>query len=132
MACMKKIIFVLIVFLLFIWRIKKGFYNGMMKEIGTILSGAVSLASVALILFAISSYIAKTMSTLTLCIAGLIVLGAVFKICSLIFRPILALGNFSVIGGFNKIMGAVMGAAEAAILSYLIYYLLDRAGIYVL
>lgn len=103
-----------------------------MKEIVTILSGAVSLVSVALIFFAISSYIAKAMSALTLCVAGLIALGVVFKICSLIFRPILALSNFSVIGGFNKIMGAVMGAVEAVILSFLIYYVLDRMGIYVL
>lgn len=129
---MRKIIFALIIFLLFIWRIKKGFHNGVTKEIVTILSGAVSLVSAALILFAISSYMVKAMSTLTLCIIGLIALGVVFKICSLIFRPILALSNFSVIGGFNKIMGAVMGAAEAMILSYLIYYVLDRMGIYVL
>lgn len=129
---MKKIIFVLLIFLLFIWRIRKGFHNGIMKEIVTILSGAVSLVSVALIFFAISSYIAKAMSALTLCVAGLIALGVVFKICSLLFRPILALSNFSVIGGFNKIMGAVMGAVEAVILSFLIYYVLDRMGIYVL
>lgn len=132
MTLMKKLIFVFVIFLLFIWRIKKGFHNGIMKETVTILSGAVSLVSVALALFAISSYIAKAMSTLTLCITGLIVLGIVFKICSLIFRPILALSNFSVIGGVNKIMGAVMGAAEAIILAYLIYYVLDRLGIYVL
>lgn len=132
MTWMKKFIFVFVIFLLFIWRIKKGFHNGIMKEIVTILSGAVSLVSVALVLFAISSYMAKAMSTLTLCIIGLIVLGIVFKICSLIFRPILALSNFSVIGGFNKIMGAVMGAAEAIILAYLIYYVFDRMGIYVL
>lgn len=122
---MTKLIFVLIVFLLFVWRIKKGFYNGIMKEIVTILSGAVSLVSVALVFFAISSYREKALSLFTLCVIGLMVIGVVFKLCSLIFRPILALSNISVIGGVNKIMGGVMGAVEAVALSVLLYYIFD-------
>lgn len=122
---MTKFIFALIVFLLFIWRIREGFYNGIMEEIVTILSGAVSLISVTLVFFAIISYREKTLSVFVLCVIGLVVLGTVFKLCSLIFRPILTLSNISVISGVNKIMGAVMGAVEAAALSCLIYYILD-------
>lgn len=129
---MTKLIFVFIIFLLFVWRIKKGFHNGIMKEIVTILSGIVSLICVALVFFAVSSYIAKAMSTLTVCVVGLVLLGTVFRICSLIFRPILALSNLSLIGGLDKAMGAVMGAAEACVLSYLLYYVLDYMGVYVL
>ena len=132
MAWMTKFIFVLIIFLLFIWRIRKGYHNGIMKEIVTILSGVVSLISVALVFFAISSYREKALSVFALCVIGLIVLGVVFKVCSLIFRPIMALGNISVIGVFNKAMGAAMGAVEAAALSYLFYRALDYMGIYVL
>lgn len=127
MAWMTKLIFALIIFLLFIWRIKKGFHNGIMKEIVTILSGVISLISVALVFFAISSYREKALSVFTVCVIGLTVLGIVFKLCSLIFRPILALSNISVIGVFNKIMGAVMGAVEAAALSGLIYYVISFA-----
>ncbi len=129
---MRKFIFVLIVFLLFVWRIKKGFSNGIMKEIVNILSAIVSLVCVALVFFAISSLLAKAMSMLAVCVIGLILLGIVFKICGLIFRPILALSNISVIGGLNKMMGAIMGAAEAGMLSYLFYEVLNRMDIYVL
>ena len=122
---MTKFIFAIIVFLLFIWRMKKGFHNGIMKEIVTILSGAVSLVSVALVFFAITSYREKSPGVFTLCVIGLVVLGTVFKLCSLIFRPILMLSNISVIGGVNKIMGAVMGVVEAAMLSCLIYYIFN-------
>lgn len=132
MILMTKFIFVLVIFLLFVWRIKKGFSNGIMKEIINILSAVVSLVCVVLVFFAISSVIAKAMSTLTVCVIGLILLGIAFKICSLIFRPILSLGNISVIGGLNKMMGAVMGAAEACVLAYLLYRMLDYMGIYVL
>ena len=96
-----------------------------MKEIATILSGAVSLVSVALVFFTITSYREKSLSVFTICVISLVVLGIVFKLCSLIFKPILALSNISVIGGVNRIMGAAMGAVEAAVLSCVIYYILD-------
>ena len=128
-AGMAKFIFVLIVFLLFIWRIQKGFGNGVLQEIVTILSGAVSLISLGLVFFAISSYIANARSTLVFCIIGLIVMGIIFKLCSLVFNPILALDNIFVIGGLNRIMGAVIGAAEAVILSCLLYFVFDYMGV---
>lgn len=129
MAGMAKFIFVLIVFLLFIWRIQRGFSNGVLKEIVTILSGVISLISLGLVFFAISSYMANARSTLTFCIIGLIVIGIIFKLCSLVFRPILALDNVFLIGGLNKIMGAVIGAAEAVILSCLCYFVFDYMGL---
>ena len=129
---MEKIIFVIIILLLFIWRIREGYLNGMMEEIVTILSGAIALVSVGLVFFAITSYREKAISVLVLCVIGLIVLGVVFKLCSLIFRPILALSKVSVIGMFNRVMGAVLGAVEAVVLSYLFYriydYILDYLG----
>lgn len=129
---MVTFIFATAIFLLFIWRIHRGFSNGIMQEIVNILSGVISLVCVVLIFFAVSSLTAKATSTLTVCIIGLVLLGIVFKLCNLIFQPLLALGNLSVIGGLNKLLGAVMGAAEALILSYLLYRGLDYMGIYVL
>ena len=126
---MAKFIFVVIVFLLFIWRIQRGFSNGVLKEIVTILSGVISLISLGLVFFAISSYMANAKSTLTFCIIGLVVIGIIFKLCSLVFRPILALDNVFLIGGLNKIMGAVIGAAEAVILSCLFYFVFDYMGL---
>lgn len=128
---MVKFIFILIVFLLFVWRIKKGFANGIMGEIVTIISGTVALICVALIFFAVTSVMVRAMSTLTLCIVALILLGIIFKICSLIFGPLLALSNLSIIEGFNKMLGAVMGALEACILAGVLYYALDYMGVYV-
>lgn len=125
-------IFAVVILLLFIWRVRRGFANGIMQEIVNILSGVIALASVVLIFFAVSSVTAKAMSTLTVCVIGLVLLGIVFKLCNLIFQPLLALGSLSVIGGLNKLMGAVMGAAEACLLSYLLYRGLGFMGIYII
>ena len=69
------------------------------------------------------------MSTLTICIIGLIVLGIVFKICGLIFAPLLALSNISFIEGVDKLLGAVLGAVEACVLSGILYYILNYTGL---
>ena len=95
----------------------------MMKEIVTILSFVISLAGVALLFLAISSYRAKATSLFVLCVIGLAALGIVFKVCGLIFKPMLALGDAAVIGGVNRMFGAVMGAVEAVALSVLLYYI---------
>lgn len=129
---MAKFLFALAVFLLAVWRVKKGFRNGMLQEIVTILSGIVSLVCVALVFLTVSSVLAQATSTLIVCVAALIALGVVYKICNLIFRPILALGNVSVIGGVNRICGAILGLAEAFLLAYVLYKMLDFMGIYVL
>lgn len=101
-----------------------------MGEIVTIVSGAVALVCVALIIFAVTSVMVKATSALTLSIIALVLLGIVFKICSLIFRPLLALSNISIIEGFNKVLGAVMGALEACLLTGVLYYGLDYMGVY--
>ena len=133
---MAKLVFVSVIFLLFIWRIRAGYCNGVMREFVNILSGIISMASVLFLFFAISSYKEKAMSLFALCVIGLAVLGLVFKVCRLICRPLLAFGDISVISGVNKIFGAAMGAAEAVALSWLFYYIyegiLDHIGIGVL
>ena len=128
---MVRLIFALIVFLLFVWRIKKGFANGVLKEIVTILSGVVSLVCVALIIFAVTSAMTNAFSLLTVCVAGLILLGIAFKICSLIFAPLLALSNISLIGGIDKLLGAVLGMIEACILSGILYFFSGYVGVFI-
>lgn len=126
-----KIVFLLIILLLTIWRVKKGFKNGMIKEVVNILSIIVSCICIALVFLSVSSVMAHTFSTLTVCIIGLIGIGIVFKICHLIFRPIMGIFNISIISGLNKILGAVMGFGEALICSYFLYRVIDYFGIYI-
>lgn len=116
--------------LLLIWRVRCGFASGMMQEIANILSGAVALVCVVLIFFAINSARGKTMHVLVACIAALILLGICFKICSLIFRPLLAIDKICIVSGINKFLGAILGAAEAFLLAFLLIKALDYFGIF--
>lgn len=127
---MTRLIFVLMILLMLVWRIKKGFQNGILKEIINIISVIISIICIVLVFFTISSIMARALSVLTICIVGLIVVGITFKLCSLIFRPILAITNISIIGGFDKLLGAVLGIFEVCICTYAVYWLLRRLGIY--
>ncbi len=126
-----KIVFVLILFLMVIWRVKNGFRNGMMSEIVNILSIIVSCVCIALVFLTISSVMAQTFSTLTVCIIGLIGIGIVFKLCNLIFKPMKGIVNISFIKGLDKILGAAVGFCEACIVVYFLYKVLDYFGIYI-
>lgn len=126
-----RIVFFIISFILAAWRMKKGFRNGIIKEVVNILSAIVSCVSIVLIFFAISSVVAKTFSVLTVCIVGLIGIGIIFKLCKLIFAPVAAIVNISIIKGLDKILGAVLGLGEALICAWFIYRIMGYFGIYI-
>lgn len=123
--------FAAFVLLLMIWRIRGGYACGMMQEIVNLLSAVVSLAGVALIFLAVSSVMTKSMHILTACIIALVLLGIFFKLCRLIFTPLLAIGSISIVSGINKFLGAVMGVVEGCLLAYFSYRALAHFGIYV-
>lgn len=120
-----------VMLVLLIWRVRRGYACGMMREIANILSGTVALLCVLLILFAINSVRGKSKQVLAVCIVALILLGICFRICSLIFRPLLAVDKISVVSGINKILGAALGVAEACLLAFLLIKVLDYFGIFV-
>ena len=124
--------FAAIVLLLFIWRVRGGYACGMMQEIVNLLSGVISLVCVALVFLAVTSAMSKSTHILTACIIALVLLGILFKLCRLIFAPLLAVGSISIVNGINKLLGAVMGAAEAFLLAYFSYKALIYFGISVL
>ena len=127
-----KIAYILICFFMMVWKVRKGFHNGVLKEIINAVSAVVACVSIALLFLAVSSVMAKAFSTLTVCVSGLIGVGIVYKICKLIFKPITGIVNISIINGLNKLLGAVIGFVEAVVYSWLLYRILDYLGFYIL
>lgn len=126
-----KIIFLCFFLLVVVYRVKKGFQNGIIKEIGNIIATIVSCICIALVFLVVSSIMARTFSTLAICVIALIGIGVVNKICNLIMAPILGITKVSIISGVNKLLGAVMGFGEAVIIAVFLYKLLDYFGIYI-
>ncbi|MCH5254578.1 MAG: CvpA family protein [Lachnospiraceae bacterium] len=127
-----RIVFILVCFIMTVWKIKKGFQNGILKEVINVLSAVVACVSIALLFLAISSVVTKSFSALTVCISGLIGVGIVYRICKLIFKPITGIFHISIINGLNKLLGAIIGLVEAVVYSWLLYLILDSLGFYIL
>jgi uncharacterized membrane protein required for colicin V production len=126
-----KFIFITIIFILFIWRISRGFSNGILQEVVSALSAVIALVCAALIIYAVASLTAGEKTNALLCLFGLILMGVIFKIFGLITSPILALGDIPFIREFNKLLGAALGIIEACVLVYLLYKILEHMNIYV-
>jgi uncharacterized membrane protein required for colicin V production len=126
-----KFIFITIIFILFIWRISRGFSNGILQEVVSALSAVIALVCAALIIYAVASLTAGEKTNALLCLFGLILMGVIFKIFGLITSPILALGDIPFIREFNKLLGAALGIIEACVLVYLLYKVLEHMNIYV-
>jgi uncharacterized membrane protein required for colicin V production len=126
-----KFIFITIIFILFIWRISRGFSNGILQEVVSALSAVIALVCAALIIYAVASLTAGEKTNALFCLFGLILMGVIFKIFGLITSPILALGDIPFIREFNKLLGAALGIIEACVLVYLLYKVLEHMNIYV-
>jgi membrane protein required for colicin V production len=126
-----KFIFITIIFILFIWRISRGFSNGILQEVVSALSAVIALVCAALVIYAVASLVAGKKTNALLCLFGLILMGVIFKIFGLITSPILALGDIPFVREFNKLLGAALGIIEACALSYLLYKVLEHMNIYV-
>lgn len=124
--------FAAVVLLVMVWRIRGGYACGMLQEMVNLVSGTIALVCVALVFLAVGSAMTKSMHVLAACVIALVLLGIVFKLCRLIFTPLLAMGNISIVSGINKLLGAALGAAEAFLLAYFSYKVLAYFGIYVL
>ena len=125
-----RLVFILIIIILAAWRIKKGYENGMVKELVNILSTIVSCVCIALIFLVISSVMAGAFAMLALCVAALMGIGILFKWFSLIFKPVTAIANISIINGLNKFLGAIFGFGEAIVFTLFLYFILNYAGIF--
>lgn len=125
-----RLVFVLIIIILAAWRIKKGYENGMVKELVNILSTIVSCVCIALIFLVISSFMAGAFAMLALCVAALMGIGILFKWFSLIFKPVTAIANISIINGLNKFLGAIFGFGEAIVFTLFLYFILNYAGFF--
>ncbi len=125
---MLRIVFLVIVIALAVWRVYRGFHCGLLQEVAAALSVAAGCICILLLALTVGSVWQRAASLLVVCLVGLLIVGIAYKICRLIFRPILALRNVAVISGLDKLAGSVLGLAEAAVVGIALYRVLAMLG----
>lgn len=122
----------LIILVIFIWRISAGFQKGMVKEIISLAATAVAAVCAVLILGAIGSYLDREIGSFVQIIAILIVVCVVYRLVSILFTSMKLVSRLPIIKSLDKLLGAVLGFVEAVVMIALIVYLVKIWGLSIL
>ncbi len=115
---------------IFIWRIAAGFRRGMVQEIVSLIAMAVAGVCVVLIVGAVGSYLEKEISKTLVMVAVLFIVCAVYRMVHVLFTSLIS--RLPIIKGVDKLLGAVVGAAEAGVIVGVLVYFLKNWGLSVL
>ena len=121
-----------VIILNFIWRIVAGFRKGLVQEIISVIAMAVAGVCVVLIIGAIGSYMDQEISKLIQTIVVLFVVCAVYRLVHVLFTSLELIAKLPVIKSLDKLLGAVIGLAEAGLIVGILVYFLKNWGMSIL
>lgn len=119
----------IIVALIFIWRITTGFKKGMVQEIVSLIAMVAAGVCVVLILAAIGSYIDKEIGQVIQMVLVLAVVCLVYRLINILFTSLELIAKLPVISWVDKLLGAAIGFAEAVVIVGLLVYLIKNWGL---
>lgn len=122
----------IIIALIFIWRIAAGFRKGMVQELISLIAMVVAGFCVILILGAIGSYIDQEIARLVQIVAVLFAVCLVYRLVHVLFTSLELISRLPVIRGLDRLLGAALGFAEAGVIVGLLVYFLKNWGLSVL
>ncbi len=122
----------IIIALIFIWRIAAGFRKGMVQELISLIAVVAAGFCVILILGAIGSYIDQEIARLVQIVAVLFAVCLVYRLVHVLFTSLELISRLPVIRGLDRLLGAALGFAEAGVIVGLLVYFLKNWGLSVL
>lgn len=122
----------IIIAIIFIWRVIAGFRKGMVQEIISLIAMAAAGFCVVLIMGAIGSYLDHEIGRVVQMVAVLLVVCIVYRLVHVLFVSLELISKLPIIKGLDKLLGAVVGCAEAVSIVAALVYLLKNWGLSVL
>ena len=119
----------IIVALIFIWRIVTGFRKGMVQEIISLIAMAAAGICILLILGAVGNYLNHEIGKLVQMIVVLFVVCVVYRLVHTLFVSLELISKLPLIKWVDKLLGAVVGCAEAVLIVGVFVYLLKNCGL---
>ncbi len=122
----------IVIALIFIWRIVAGFRKGMVQEIVSLVAMAAAGICIFLIMGAIGNYMNREIGKMIQVVAVLFAVCFVYRLIHMLFVSLELISKLPVIKGVDKLFGAVVGCLEAALIVGFLVYLLKNWGLSVL
>ena len=122
----------IVIAIIFIWRISVGFRKGMVQEIISLIAMAVAGVCVVLILGAVGSYLEREIGRAIQSVIVLFVVCFVYRLVHTLFTSLELISKLPVIKWLDKLLGIVVGFAEAALISGVLVYKKKNWGLSIL
>ena len=119
----------IIIALIFIWRVAVGFRKGMVQEIISLIAMGVAGICVILILGAIGSYFDQEIGKVIQTVLILFAVCLVYRLVHVLFTSLDLVSKLPIVKGLDKLLGAVVGCAEAGLIVGLLVYFLKKWGL---
>ncbi len=119
----------IIIALIFIWRVAVGFRKGMVQEIISLIAMGVAGICVILILGAIGSYFDQEIGKVIQTVLILFAVCLVYRLVHVLFTSLELVSKLPIVKGLDKLLGAVVGCAEAVLIVGLLVYFLKKWGL---
>lgn len=114
---------VIISVLILVYGTVRGYHNGFVKELEGLVALICALVSLILISGLARGSLGDRISTRALAIALLILIGAFYSLCRIIFGSLKLFANLPVIHFLDEVLGLFAGAAKAFMLLYVVDYI---------
>ncbi len=121
-----------IIAIIFIWRMAAGFRKGMVQELISLIAMAVAGVCVVLIMGAIGSYMDQEIGRVIQIVAVLLVVCLVYRLVHVLFTSLELISKLPIIKGVDKLLGIVVGFAEAVVIVGGVVYFLKSWGLSIL
>lgn len=122
----------IIIAIIFIWRITAGFRKGMIQEIISLIAMVIAGVCVILILGAAGSYLNQEIGKTIQMVAVLAVVCLIYRLVHVLFTSLELISKLPIIKGVDKLLGAVVGLAEAVLIVGFLVYFLKNWGLSIL
>lgn len=119
----------IVIVLIFIWRMTAGFKRGMVQEIISLIAMAAAGICVVLLIGAAGSYLDQEIGRLIETIAVLLVVCLVYRLINILFVSLKLISKLPIVKGLDKVLGAAVGFVEAGILVGLLVHVIKSWGL---
>lgn len=117
-----QIVILIVVGCLFLWRISYGTNNGLFAEAAGLIAVIASYFAVYYLMSITGSVLGSKFGEVIPKIGYLIVAFAVYSLMTALANALRKVKEIPILGGLDRVLGAVLGGIEAALIIYIVEY----------
>lgn len=122
----------IIILLIFIWRMVTGFKKGMVQELISLVASVAAGICMVLILGAVGSYFENEIGQVIKTVIILFVFCLVYRLINVLFTSLKLISKLPIVKSVDKLLGIVVGFAEAGVIVLCLVELLKNWGLAVI